>query len=56
VTVRKKKPAVRAAKKTPHRLFIPNAETVKAMKEARDGKLKTVGDFEGLMADLHSKP
>ncbi len=34
--------------------LIPNAETVAAMEEARRGELVTVGDVDGLTADLNA--
>ena len=34
--------------------LIPNAETVKAMKEARRGKLASFEDVDALMADLNA--
>lgn len=33
---------------------IPNEETITAMKEARRGKLRTVGQPDDLLADLHA--
>ncbi len=33
---------------------VPNAETVAAMEAGRRGKLVTVGDIDGLMADLYA--
>ncbi len=33
---------------------IPNAETIDAMKAARAGDVKVVGDIDGLMADLNA--
>jgi DNA-damage-inducible protein J len=35
--------------------FIPNAETIAAMKEAREGKAKRFDSVEALMADLNSE-
>ena len=35
--------------------LIPNATTIAAMREARAGKVKTVGSVDALMADLHAK-
>ena len=37
------------------RALIPNAETVRAMKEARRGKLRRFDRVEDVMADLHAK-
>ena len=41
-------------KALPFEPFEPNAETIKAMEAARCGELVTVGDVEGLFADLHA--
>ena len=35
--------------------LIPNATTIAAMREARAGKVKTVGSVDALMADLQAK-
>lgn len=35
--------------------FVPNAETIAAIKEARAGKLKRFESVEALMADLNSE-
>ena len=35
--------------------LIPNATTIAAMREARAGKVKTVGSVDALIADLHAK-
>jgi DNA-damage-inducible protein J len=34
--------------------FVPNEETISAMKDARSGKLTTVGPVEGLLDDLNA--
>jgi DNA-damage-inducible protein J len=34
--------------------LVPNAVTIAAMKEAREGKLASFDSVEALMADLHS--
>ena len=39
----------------PFEPLIPNAATVKAMREARRGKTAKHTSIEGLMADLHSE-
>ena len=48
---------VRVAKEKalPFEPLIPNAETVRAMKEARRGKLRRFDRVEDVMADLHAK-
>jgi DNA-damage-inducible protein J len=43
-----------AEKALPFDPLVPNAETIKALKAARNGELKTVGDVESLMADLNA--
>ena len=35
--------------------LIPNEETIAAMREAREGKLKSFDSIDALMADLHAK-
>ena len=35
--------------------LVPNAETIKAMKEARTGQLESFDDVDALMADLNAK-
>lgn len=42
----------RASKTTPERPFIPNAQTIVAMEEARDGFLPAFKSIEELMCDL----
>ncbi len=48
---------VRVAKEKalPFEPLIPNAKTVRAMKEARRGKLRRFNRVEDVMADLHAK-
>jgi DNA-damage-inducible protein J len=41
-------------KALPFEPFEPNETTTEAMKAARRGELVTVGDIEGLFADLHA--
>jgi DNA-damage-inducible protein J len=41
-----------ADKALPFDPLIPNARTIKALKAARRGQLKTVGGLDALMADL----
>ena len=41
-------------KALPFELLVPNAVTIKAMKEARRGKLKSFKSVEDLMADLNA--
>jgi len=41
-------------KRLPFEHLVPNPETVAAMAAARRGELVTVGDVDGLMADLHA--
>ena len=36
--------------------LVPNAETIKALKEAERGELKTFATIAELFADLNSKP
>ncbi len=45
---------IAAEKRLPFEPLVPNAETVAAMEAARRGDLVTVGDVDGLMADLHA--
>ena len=40
-------------KRLPFEPLVPNAETVAAMEAARLGDLVSVGDVNGLIADLH---
>ena len=42
-------------KALPFDRFIPNAETIAAMKEAREGKAKRFNSVEALMTDLNSE-
>ncbi|MDD4854506.1 MAG: type II toxin-antitoxin system RelB/DinJ family antitoxin [Sulfuricurvum sp.] len=35
--------------------LIPNDETIAAMREAREGNLKSFNSIDALMADLHAK-
>ena len=46
---------IAAEKRLPFEPLVPNAETVAAMEAARRGDLITVGDVDGLMADLHAE-
>ena len=41
-------------KRLPFELLVPNEETVSAMQAAERGELVTVGDVDGLMADLNA--
>ena len=41
-------------KKLPFEPLIPNAETIAAMKAARNGKVVEVGNVDDLMADLNA--
>jgi DNA-damage-inducible protein J len=43
-----------AEKALPFDPLVPNADTIKALKAARNGQLETVGDLESLMADLNA--
>ena len=45
---------VAAEKALPFEPLVPNAETIAAIEAVRRGELKTVGDLEGLMAELHA--
>ena len=45
---------IAAEKRLPFEPLAPNAETLSAMEAARRGELVTVGDVNGLMADLHA--
>ena len=45
---------IAAEKRLPFEPLVPNAETIAAMEAARRGELVTVGDVDGLMADLHA--
>ena len=42
-------------KALPFEPLVPNAETIRAMKEARAGRLQSFDTVEALMADLHAK-
>ena len=42
-------------KALPFEPLVPNAETIAAMKEARDGNLPSFSTVDELMADLNSK-
>ena len=42
-------------KALPFEPLTPNATTIRAMKEARKGKLKSFKNVEALMADLNAK-
>ena len=42
-------------KSLPFEPLVPNAETIRAMKETRAGGLKRLDTIESLMADLHAK-
>ena len=46
---------IAAEKRLPFEPLVPNAETIAAMEAARRGELVTVGDVDGLMADLHAE-
>ena len=46
---------IAAEKRLPFEPLVPNPETVAAMEAARQGELVTVGDVDGLMADLHAE-
>jgi DNA-damage-inducible protein J len=41
-------------KALPFNPLVPNAETIKAMKEADNGHLPRFGTVEGLLEDLHA--
>ena len=43
-------------KALPFEPLIPNEKTIKAMREARKGKLPAFKSIEDLMADLHADP
>ena len=45
---------IAAEKRLPFEPLVPNAETVAAMEATRRGEMITVGDVDGLMADLHA--
>ncbi len=45
---------IAAEKRLPFEPLVPNSETVAAMEAARRGEVVTVGDVDGLMADLHA--
>lgn len=42
-------------KALPFEPLVPNAKTIAAMKEAREGKLKSFDDIDSLMDDLNAK-
>ncbi|MCF6301555.1 MAG: type II toxin-antitoxin system RelB/DinJ family antitoxin [Proteobacteria bacterium] len=42
-------------KKLPFELLIPNAQTIAAMKEARNGSLKSFDSIDDLMVDLNEE-
>jgi len=42
-------------KALPFELLVPNAETIKAMKEARRGKLQSFDSVDDLITDLNAK-
>ncbi len=42
-------------KTLPFEQLVPNAETIKAMKEARRGKLKSFDSVDALLAGLHAE-
>ena len=46
---------IAAEKRLPFEPLVPNPKTVAAMEAARRGELVTVGDVDGLMADLHAE-
>jgi DNA-damage-inducible protein J len=46
---------VATEKKLPFEPLIPNAQTIAAMKEARDGGLKSFDSVDDLMADLNAE-
>lgn len=39
----------------PFNPLVPNAKTIQAMKDARQGKVKVVDSVDGLMADLNAE-
>ncbi|MDA0306198.1 MAG: type II toxin-antitoxin system RelB/DinJ family antitoxin [Proteobacteria bacterium] len=41
-------------KRLPFEPLVPNAETIEAIKASRRGEVITVGNTEGLLADLHA--
>jgi DNA-damage-inducible protein J len=41
-------------KALPFETFAPNETTIEAMRAARRGEVVTVGDIDGLFADLHA--
>jgi len=45
---------IAAEKRLPFEPLVPNAETIAAMEAARRGELVTVGDVDGLMAELNA--
>ena len=45
---------IASEKRLPFEPLVPNAETIAAMEAARRGDLVTVGDVDGLMADLNA--
>ena len=46
---------IAAEKRLPFEPLVPNAETIAAMEAARRGELVTVGDVDGLMAELNAE-
>ena len=46
---------IAAEKRLPFEPLVPNPETVAAMEAARRGELVTVGDVDGLMAELNAE-
>ena len=46
---------IAAEKRLPFEPLVPNAETIAAMEAARRGEMVTVGDVDGLMADLNAE-
>ena len=46
---------IAAEKRLPFEPLVPNAETVAAMEATQRSELVTVGDVDGLMADLHAE-
>ena len=46
---------IAAEKRLPFEPLPPNEETIEAMRAARRGEVESVGDIDGLMADLNAK-
>ncbi len=46
---------IAAEKRLPFELLTPNEETIEAMRAAGRGELVSVGDIDGLMADLNAE-